>query len=220
MNTTAPAPDTDQLLHRLAEVVAKIEKAGYKEDSKKRVYDSILTPFGFRPMPMFDLAAMYMARQGEVSFDMAWALAAEAKRRHAAMKPKPKSSTKSTGPKVSMMTTPMTVEVDQYQEQMREVLTAYTPAQERGVLRSRLMEALVRPFDWACLIARHPEHGISAVHLISLFDDQRSVFHSTLLPGDADYVRAWFARVDHHELADQRQNHYLFYAIQSLRTVK
>jgi len=222
--TTAPASVPEELLTRHSVLSQWIAEKGLRYDQHRRVISSALTPFGFRPMTLPRLVAMYMARQGEVSFDMGHAIADEVERREqvrrAELEARQRRTSRTPAIVPSNVTIDLTFEVDQEGEILDEVLANYAAAETGSHLRQSLLAARLCPSEWGLLVARHKTLGIVAVCVAGLDAPYNIDFHCMLLSSDLTYVKHMFYQYDKTLLADRRERRYLYLALQNLRTLK
>lgn len=225
MNTESTATQTipEELMERHSKVVKLIYDNGVELDRKKNVVHSILTPYGFRPMPLMQLAAMYMARMNEVSFDVAHAIAEEATERAilkqeaelAGLAPQPKPRVRPTDylQKIRFLS-------DHQFDLLDHVLQTYPAAKAEPALRRALLRAKLNPSEWAVLVAQHDSDDVVGVYVVSLDDPGEVEFYSHLEQADLIYVNNMLYQHDQLLLKERREQRYLYLALQSLRTVK
>lgn len=217
MNTAFAVPEA--LMARHTQIVEHLKDNGLTMDRQGNVLTSKLTQFGFRAMPLNNLAAMYMARQGEVAFDMAWEIAKLADERLArGEQPAAPEWIQKTRP--SNFLRDIHFLQDQGLDFVDQALESYAPAARGSSLYKALIRAKVRPFEWAVLVAEHPVEGIVGVYVISM-RDRTKVLSDTILTGaDGVYVTNMFTQHDEVLLKERRANFELFLIVQTLRTPK
>lgn len=208
---------------RLREIMAFVESKGVEYDGRDRVTQSILSHLQFAPMPLVDLAGMYMAHMKECSLDIAWAAIHKVKnddhlaRRQAEIAASgnplrhlpPDSTTKD-----------IHFEVDRNLE-LVEVALEYAERWQLPELKRLLLMVKLRPFEWGLIVARHPKFATRGVYVTSLENPALDYVDILPLRGDGTkYVKAMFEQHDKAMLTERRHNYYLYTALQNLRTVK